>query len=219
MSEKQASSMSEPRRKGHRQSELLFSLKKTTLYAGLTLLFAGLSTTYYLGSESGYERAQEAAELRTLDRLEKAAAGDVNSVAKAAKNEALLVVRAEEERVPTKVSDSSTISKGPIALKASPRVAKPRPGGIDLRKRAPLTGRFGIQLGAFKTKDEAHSFVRKHESKLARIPVFLISVSLKKRGVWTRVRVGEFRTRRSATKVKKGFGGALTKGSIVVSYR
>jgi len=217
MNDEQTVPKMESRRKGHRQSELLFSIKKTTIYVAVGSFLMCLSGVYYFGNERGYKQAIEAQEARTVALIEDGV-GAEEIVDVEMKDKSLVVIRAAEDKAPNKAATSSLSATTAMALAKKTPKSKPQVR-LDLRETRPKKGLFGIQLGAFKTRVEALAFVRKYRSKIAKMPIFLISVSLKKRGVWTRVRVGQFRTRSLATKVKKGFGGALTKGSIVVNYR
>ena len=201
------------RRRGHRSKELLLTVRRSTLrLLGMVVLclFVGI---YFFGHRQGYEQAISDEEYRL---------GDLVATSKRS-------VRPRESRdflvVPiSKVAETATKSATVTAAALPQRARLPLAPRSKLKvgrasKRTPKRGFFGLQLGAFKTKAEAQRFINKYVDVLGKLPVFLIDVKLRKRGTWTRVRVGEFATKKAAANVKKKLPAKLERGSILVSYR
>jgi|GEM_PF-3506803 len=197
------------RRRGHRSKELLLTFRRSSLrLLGLVVvsLFVGI---YYLGHRRGYEQAISDEEHRLGDFV-----ASPKPFVPPRESRDFLVVS-----IP-KVAKTATKSAAVLALasrQGAHASSKPR---VERRnKRSPRRGFFGIQLGAFRTETEAQRFVSKHIDFLDKLSVFLIDVKLRGRGTWTRVRVGEFATKKAAANMKQKLPAKLKRGSILVSYR
>lgn len=89
---------------------------------------------------------------------------------------------------------------------------------LRFESRAP-SGRYGLQLGAFRSRDEAESFVRGHAPALSRWPIYVLESAVPGKGIWYRVRVGSFSSRRKADRVKRRLPRALRASALWVQYR
>ena len=121
-------------------------------------------------------------------------------------------IKVMENRVATTATTSIEAPKAPVP---EPPVPPPtvQIGGV------PPSGRWGVQLGAFETEDEARVFIRSNATALAGGPVFIIPAEIRGRGTWFRVRVGAERTKARAKNVQLGLPPELGKAALVVSHR
>ena len=105
----------------------------------------------------------------------------------------------------------------PAQAREPPAVSPPPPS--PALRTDPPPGRFGVQLGAFKTADEAAAFVAGHASAFDGLPVFVVTVRIRGRGTWHRVRVGAEQTRAAAAQLRDRLGRSMGGGGLIVGYR
>ena len=200
------------RRRGHRTQELLLTVKKIHLRMVLLALLVTAAGVYLLGHNQGYQEAIVDEELR----LKAITTAPEESLPPQNSADFLVVPLLKSEPAST----TSSTAPPAVETKVEEKVAtKPKQKEIAATKRKPKKGFFGLQLGAFKTRIEAKRFVQQQGNTLRKLPVFLIDIKLKSRGTWTRVRVGEFASRKAAARLKSTLPAKLKRGSILVSYR
>jgi cell division protein FtsN len=90
---------------------------------------------------------------------------------------------------------------------------------LDFRRSRPEDRRYGVQIGAFATVQEAEDFARAHAAALAHEPIYLLPAEIPGRGTWVRVRVGASRSKDAAEVILRGLPADLSHGALVVSYR
>lgn len=210
MSEDEGAPENKSRRAGHRQKEILLHANKSTIYlaAGIGILI--VLASYYYGFRRGRDSLLED-EYSGLPAVTMKHTPEVKKT-EPEENEGLVIHVPDEAPVVHNSSSAPAASKP----KAVPQVKEPV--RLKISYKVP-SGRFGVQLGAFKTPQEAKNFLKKYKNALKALPVFLVSVNLKARGQWTRVRVGAYKTHKAATKLKSDLAKLLPQGSIVVKYR
>ncbi|MEQ8571860.1 MAG: SPOR domain-containing protein [Deltaproteobacteria bacterium] len=92
------------------------------------------------------------------------------------------------------------------------------PADVQIRDDVPDDG-FGLQLGAFESREEAVAFIREHGAALGDRRVHVIATEVKGKGTWHRVRVGHFDSKRIARRARRNMTDELRSTSIVVKYR
>ena len=201
------------RRRGHRSQELLLTVRRSSLSVLGLVVVTLFVAVYFFGHRRGYEEAISDEENRLGDFV----ATQKRHVHPRESRDFLVVPISRPAETTTK---SATVTAAAFTpLPGASLTPKPKLKVVPASKRTARKGFYGIQLGAFKTKAEAQRFINKHIDFLDELPVFLIDVKLRKRGTWTRVRVGEFATKKAAANVKKKLPAKLERGSILVSYR
>lgn len=103
------------------------------------------------------------------------------------------------------------------AVAPEPAEEAPAAPTVELRE-APKDG-FGVQLGAFPSREEAVAFVDENAAFLSDRRVYLQETEVKDKGTWYRVRLGRFGSKSVARVAKRNLPNALKKVSIVVRYR
>ncbi len=116
---------------------------------------------------------------------------------------------------------------------SGPDEAAARPGGsaaseddaapadapaVQIREDVPDDG-FGLQLGAFESREEAIAFIEEHGAALGDRRVHVVATEVKGKGTWHRVRVGHFDSKRIARRARRNMTDELRSTSIVVKYR
>lgn len=89
---------------------------------------------------------------------------------------------------------------------------------VALRQAHPARG-FGVQLGAYPSRADAHAFLMQHARALKGYTVYMMPVKLRGNEVWHRIRVGRFREKRHAEAFRVGLPEDLGDAALVVSYR
>lgn len=92
------------------------------------------------------------------------------------------------------------------------------PPRVEIRDDAPDDG-FGLQLGAYPSREEAERFVQTHAEALGDRRVHVVASEVPNKGTWYRVRIGHFDSKRVARRARRGLTEELRSTSIVVSYR
>jgi len=178
------------------------------------LLLGLLTAVYMVGFRKGTKETENRKWAQTVSSL---SAGKKAREPKHNSHSDLLVIQAaDESALPETQSQNSTATAKP---KAPSKMAVSKSVKQDKRGRQPPAGFYGLQLGAFRSKEEARNFVSKNKKSLENLPVFLTAVRIKNRGQWTRVRAGALRTRKMALGLKAELAQNLKRGSIVVRYR
>ena len=195
---------------------LILSSPSTAVVALVVL--ALVVGAFYVGYERGLQAQADVVE-RLQDELEVTARLAERDAEPASKERAR---RAPQPRVATQVAKAVPVSSGTATVSARPAVAAAAerpPADVPRLRDDPPAGRYGIQVGAFKTLQEAREFVALHREAFRRLPVFVVSVNIPQKGVWHRVRVGALRSRRSATRLKSRLGPGVGAEALVVPYR
>lgn len=79
-------------------------------------------------------------------------------------------------------------------------------------------GRYGIQVGAFPSIDEAEAFLVEHQAGAWGLPLFLTEALISGES-WHRVRVGAFKDRGDAERRREAQFEVFVPGAMVVRYR
>lgn len=97
---------------------------------------------------------------------------------------------------------------------------RPVPGEGSSKDRrlveVPPRGRWGLQLGAFESLSEALAFLER--LKDPDLPQYVTAVDLDEKGTWYRVRVGAFRTKGSAIRLRSELRSLVPDEPLVVRY-
>ena len=124
-----------------------------------------------------------------------------------------------------KVEASASLASGSVQTKGSVSLASGsvQTKGSDGPVLRILSGRprygFGVQLGAYPSREDAEAFVGRHADVLGRYPVYIVPTRVEGRDDWHRIRVGRFKSRRQAEAVRLALPEELGESALVVSYR
>lgn len=110
---------------------------------------------------------------------------------------------------------SEAVDAGQIAVV---EVVEPPPASLSYARRAPR-GRYGLQVGAYPTLEEAEAFLREHLEALASAgPAHVIERRVRGE-TWYRVRIGAHRREAEAEAARSALPDALGAGAMVVRYK
>jgi cell division septation protein DedD len=110
---------------------------------------------------------------------------------------------AEPRPSATPAAESEAQDKAPLPpadapAKAEPKVTQPAANDVATATSEEISalGHFALQAASFPSRAAADEFAEK--LKAARVPSYIVSVDLPRRGTWFRVRVGRFNTAEDA---------------------
>lgn len=195
------------RRRVFRTRKIEVTITPRGIVAFVSIAVFVLVVSFTLGIRVG--REMEAADLRAIDE-ELPAVAKAPVAAPASAPEPPVVV-AE----PVATASAARAATASAAVVAAPVVAPPP---IPFSETPPPSG-FGLQLGAFPSRDEARAFLETHRDILAGAKVFLIPTEIPGRGTWYRVRIGVVKQRGDAEILRQKLPENLARAALVVSHK
>lgn len=163
-------------------------------------------------AEGLFRSARDADPARPLDGSEGASAPATESPSKAA--------AVPPESGPLGPDDGATKADTPeadVEQAVSGEAERPersaRPSPLDAE---PPRGAWGLQLGAFETRKEAVQLLEALDD--VNLPRFVTPVDLGRRGLWHRVRVGAFRSKRRALGARRRLGPRVPDDPLLIRY-
>jgi cell division septation protein DedD len=76
-----------------------------------------------------------------------------------------------------------------------------------------------VQLGAFRSLEEASAFVTAHAAALEEVPLHVVTAEIPGRGTWYRVRAGAAKTREDADQLRRSLPAEIGRDALIVPYR
>jgi cell division septation protein DedD len=115
--------------------------------------------------------------------------------------EAKVEIKVDGKRPPIKVAGPLPPAKPQVVAQAAPAAGKTAAAGA--KKQDPSASHFTLQLSAFPDKSDAEEFM--HKIQAAGYKPFLVASEIPGKGVFYRVRVGDYVSRQAAVDAKSEF--------------
>jgi len=137
----------------------------------------------------------------------------------------MIVEKIVEKDVPRPLADSSPTEN---VVAVAPREPKTdvAPAVLPTKPKLDVTigppddsTAWAVQIGAYPDLTSAQQSLDAHVAALAVHPIYIVPAEIKGKGIWHRVRLGTFKTRAEAERVRGALPDDLAKQAIVVNYK